>query len=678
MKVLDKLKLFENILSKANTAKNSNDILNYVMDQCIKITGALTGSIMLINPESNILEIKVFRGLKKERVIDTKLNVGEGVTGKVAQTGKPILIKNADSVDFYIRIRRDLKSELAVPLILDGKVIGVISVDSNKEASFTEKDLAFLKDISNFTSQILFKEKLIDDLKERIGNQSLLLKISNILEEGINLDNIFEKIMKIISSNINIKRGMIVLLNQATQLKIFAGYKLSEDAIQRGVYQIGEGITGKVVKYGKSICIKDISKNKEFLNKMKIRRGNKEINSFFAFPIKYSNKTLGVLGIEKGYINEKDFKNTIDMLTIISSLISNKVHNYEMLEKEKEVLLKRNLELKEKLMEKESDVIFIGKNKKVSDILETVNIIADTDATVLITGDTGTGKEVLAKMVHYKSERWDKPFISVNCAAIPENLLESELFGYKKGAFTGATTDKKGKFLLANKGTIFLDEIGDLNLSLQSKMLRVLQEKIVEPLGSEKSYKVDVRIISATNKNLSDMVKEKKFREDLFYRVNVITINIPSLSERKDDIPLFVDYFMKLYNKKYKKNIIGVTDKVNKILLNYNWPGNIRELGNIIERAVILSKNGMIDISVLPDHIVGDIARVSDDIFIKVLDDEIKTLPSGNIYKSIITRVEKHLIEHALINSNNKQKDAAEFLGIHRNTLYLKKTELKI
>lgn len=677
MKELNKLKLFENILSKANTTKNSNDILNYIMDKCIKITGALTGSIMLINPESNILQIKVFRGLKKERVIDTKLKVGEGVTGKVAQTGKPILIKSADSVDFYIRIRRDLKSELAVPLILDGKVIGVISVDSDKESAFTEKDMAFLKDISNFTSQILFKEKLIDDLKERIANQSLLLKISNILEEGINLDNIFDKIMKTISSNINIKRGMIVLLNQANQLKIFAGYKLSEDAIQRGVYQIGEGITGKVVKYGKSICIKDISKNREFLNKMKIRRGKKEIDSFFAFPIKYSNKTLGVLGIEKGYVNEKDFKETVDILTIISSLISNKVHNYEILEKEKEVLLKKNLELKEKLLEKESNIIFIGKSKKVSDILETVNIIANTDANVLITGDTGTGKEVLTRMIHYKSERWDKPFISVNCAAIPENLLESELFGYKKGAFTGATADKKGKFLLANKGTIFLDEIGDLNFSLQSKLLRILQEKIVEPLGSEKSYNVDVRIIAATNKNLSDMVKEKKFREDLFYRVNVITINIPSISERKDDIPLFVDYFIKLYNKKYKKNIIGVADKVNEVLLNYNWPGNIRELENVIERAIILSKDKVIDISVLPDNILGDSSIEPDDIFIKVLDNEIKKVSSGNIYKSIITRVEKHLIEYALINSNNKQKDAAEFLGIHRNTLYMKRNELK-
>ncbi len=678
MRESDKLKLFEDILMVSNTATASVDVLNYIMNRCVEITGASTGSIMLINPESNILEIKVSRGLKKERVFNTKLKLGEGVTGKVAQTGKPILIKNAYSVDFYVRIREDLKSELAVPLKLNHKVIGVISVDSDKESAFTEDDMRLLQDISNFTSQVIFKEEMIEDLKKKIANQSLLLRISDILEESINLDEIFEKVMNIISSNIDIKRGILVLLNQANQLKIFAGYKISKESIGRGVYQIGEGIVGKVVKYGKCICIKDISKNKEFLNRMKIIRGKKEINSFFAFPIKYSNKTLGVLGIEKDYINEKDFKNTIEILTIIASLISNKVHNYEIFEKEKDALLKKNTELNKKLMEKESNIIFIGKSKKVTEILDTVNVVAKTDATVLITGDTGTGKEVLAKIIHYKSERWDKPFISVNCAAIPETLLESELFGYKKGAFTGAVSDKKGKFLMADKGTIFLDEIGDLNFSLQSKLLRVLQERTVDPLGSETTYSVDVRIIAATNKNLKDMVKEKKFREDLFYRINVITINLPSLSERKDDIPLLVDYFIKLYNSKYKKNIIGVSDRVNDAFLKYSWPGNIRELENVIERAVILSKNEVIDVSVIPECIVGDISMEPDDIFIKAIDDEIKKLAPANIYNSIITKVEKYLIEYALINSNNKQKDASEFLGIHRNTLYLKRNKLRI
>jgi len=241
------------------------------------------------------------------------------------------------------------------------------------------------------------------------------------------------------------------------------------------------------------------------------------------------------------------------------------------------------------------------------------------------------------------------------------------LFGYKRGAFTGAVSDKKGKFVLADKGTIFLDEIGDLNFNLQSKLLRVIQEKTIEPLGSEKGIKVDVRIITATNKDLFSLVKQGKFREDLYYRINVITLNLPDLKDRKDDIPLLVKYFIDLYSKKYKKNIRDISSNCLKCLIEYNWPGNIRELENIIERAVILSPYDIIDERVLPPYIAKH--EIETDKLEDLILQEIKSNPSGIIFKNVMEKIERCLIDYAMIKFNNKQSKAAEFLGIHRNTM---------
>ncbi|MBN2440764.1 MAG: sigma 54-interacting transcriptional regulator [Spirochaetales bacterium] len=666
----NKLSLLEEILPVMNSVKSPEELLNYLIDRYIEITGALTGSIMIINPETTELEIKASRGLLSDKTTNVNLKIGEGVTGKVAETGNSLLINDTRSIDYYIRIREDLKSELAVPLKLENKIIGVISVDSDRLNAFTGEHLDILESISNFVAQILKKENLIKDLKDKLSKQDLLLKISEILNETFPLDKLFKKIMKELSETIHIERSILVILDSDDKLRIFDGYKLSDEAKQRGIYQIGEGIIGKVYKYGKRIQIKDISKSKEFLNKMKIWRG-KGKNSFFAYPIRYENKNVGVLSLEKKYISDQDFTETGEFIKLITSMISNKVQSYVQTQREKDLLLKTNIELKEKLLEKESGIIFIGKNKKILEILDTVNLVAETDASVLITGETGTGKEILAQLIHYKSLRWDKPFISINCASIPENLLESELFGYKRGAFTGAVKDKKGKFFLADTGTIFLDEIGDLDFNLQAKILRVLQEKIIEPIGSEESTKIDIRVIAATNKDLKKYVKEEKFRDDLFYRLNVIAFHLPPLSQRRDDIPLFIDYFIKQYNTKYNKTIRDIEPGCLAKLVHHEWKGNIRELQNVIERGVILTKGNTLDSSVLPEGIAGETLE-KEDLFLEILEQEIKYAHPGEIYKSIMGKIEDYLIDYALIKTNNKQIEAADLLGIHRNTLYQK------
>jgi Nif-specific regulatory protein len=669
----DKLDLLEGILSKINSSVSPQEVLNYLIDKCIEITGALTGSIMIINLETKVLEIRVSKGLHPARVANTQLKLGEGVTGQVALTGTPLLIRNVDEVDFYIRIMDDLKSELAVPLKLEDKTIGVISVDSNEVGKFTPEHAELLEMIASFAAQILHKAILIETLKDKITKQNILLKVARILEEGYEVSDMFAKIMTTLSEAMTILRGMLVLHSKDDELKVFSGYKLSEEAMERGVYQIGEGIIGKVYKYGQSITIKNISENKEFLNKMKIWRGKGEKISFFAIPIKYENKVVGVVSLEKKYTSEEDFDSTLELTSLLATLVSNKVHNYVKSQREKNVMLKKNIELKERLLEQEKDFIFIGKNRKILDILETVNLISDTDATVLITGETGTGKEILAHLIHQKSKRWEKPFVSINCAAIPETLLESELFGFKKGAFTGADKEKKGKFLLAQGGTLFLDEIGDLNPGLQAKILRVLQDKMIEPLGSETQIHVDVRIISATNKNLKELTDKGEFREDLFYRLNVIHIDLPSLGSRKDDIQLFVDHFIRIYNKKYSKNIDGLSPRCIEILSNYDWPGNIRELQNVIERAVILVHGESIDVQNLPPYLLENQTERSEDRQLEnLIEREIATSEKGEVYKKVVDKIEKFIIEYALIQHNNKQIEAADYLGIHRNTLHQK------
>jgi transcriptional regulator with PAS, ATPase and Fis domain len=260
--------------------------------------------------------------------------------------------------------------------------------------------------------------------------------------------------------------------------------------------------------------------------------------------------------------------------------------------------------LRKELSQKYSLADIISKNHRIQEIFRILPDIAKSDSTVLIQGASGTGKELFAKAIHNLSSRKTHPFVTVNCGAIPETLLESELFGYVKGAFTDAKKDKAGKFVLADGGTIFLDELGDMPLPLQVKLLRVLQEKEFEPLGSTRPIKTDVRIIAATNRDLSALIHEGKFRDDLFYRLNVVKIGLPLLSERRDDIPLLINAFIQKFNARMGKHVMGVTNKALKLLLEYDYPGNVRELENIIEHAFVLCKDDLIRLDCLPKEIL--------------------------------------------------------------------------
>jgi len=323
------------------------------------------------------------------------------------------------------------------------------------------------------------------------------------------------------------------------------------------------------------------------------------------------------------------------------------------------IKLKRDVEvLKQQISQKFEALHFLGNSPQVQQILSLIEQVAPTKSNVLILGESGTGKSLVAELIHKNSPRRDGPFISINCAAIPETLLEAELFGYKKGAFTGAVADKKGLIELANGGTLFLDEIGDLPLGLQAKLLKFLETYEFIPLGDVQKKKVDIRLISATNKNLEKLIEEGKFREDLYYRLSVIEIKIPPLRERKEDIPVLVYYFLEQASKQHNKKIKGITNEALSYLLNYDWPGNIRELRNVIERAVILAR----DEYILPHDLPEKIIKSSPSPEIGV----------GKSLKEAIEEYEKTIILNTLKFCNYDKERAAKILDIDLATLYRK------
>lgn len=320
-------------------------------------------------------------------------------------------------------------------------------------------------------------------------------------------------------------------------------------------------------------------------------------------------------------------------------------------------LLIENRELKEKLKMHYSFEKIITKSPRMKEILSIVSRVSHSKTTVLITGESGTGKELIARAIYNASDRNDRPFIPINCSAIPETLLESELFGYEKGAFTGAVKTKKGKLEIADRGTAFFDEVGDVPLTIQVKLLRFLQFGEIVPLGRETSLHVDVRIICATNKDLRKKIEEGIFREDLFYRLNVVEIHIPPLRERKEDITPLVNHFIKKYSKVSGKSIEGISNEAMRYLFSYNWPGNVRELESLIERAIVMSRNTIIDVDDLPISLKG-IEEKEGDLALKM--------------------VEKKHIERVLGLQGGNISKAAEILGIHRNTLMSKLKEYNI
>ncbi|HEX3019352.1 MAG TPA: sigma 54-interacting transcriptional regulator [Chitinispirillaceae bacterium] len=489
----------------------------------------------------------------------------------------------------------------------------------------------------------------------------VLYQIARILSAGGPLNSCMMEIMRILQENAAMNRGMISLLNSiGDELVVDVAFGIPDYLRQKGKYRLGEGITGWVAKTGKAMVIPKIKDEPMFLDRTGAR---KELNhsdlAFLCVPIKINDKVIGVLSVDRIVVDPNITLNSeLHFLEVVSNLIAQVVEQRRKQTERIFALEKENKELKQILENRGRPDQMIGNSNSMRELYRYVAQVAPSITTVLIRGETGTGKELVARAIHQKSNLRDGPFIAVNCAALPESLLESELFGHEKGAFTGAFNTRIGKFEAAQNGTLFLDEIGELSLCAQGILLRAIQEKEFQRIGSMDNIRVNVRLIAATNRNLEEDVLKDRFREDLFYRLNVFTIVLPPLRERGADIFLLSDHFVKKYSKLHMKQVERISTAAIEMLSSYHWPGNVRELENVIERAVIVCEGNVIE-----GH---DLPRILQQCSLK------KSTGEFGTFDNLIASYEKELIIDALKDCDGNQTDAAKLLRTTKRIIQYK------
>ncbi|MBI3949212.1 MAG: sigma 54-interacting transcriptional regulator, partial [Acidobacteria bacterium] len=413
-----------------------------------------------------------------------------------------------------------------------------------------------------------------------IRKLSTLLELSQMLGSTLNLKSSLVQVLEILEENHGTLSSAIMLLDGTTgELNIEAATGMSWQVSRRTKYRLGEGITGRVVESGKPVVVPQVSREPLFLNRTGVwKESGKEEMTFICVPIAIDNKTAGALGVLLNYNKDRDYDRAIKFFGVVASMIAQAVRVNKLIEVERQRLVDENLQLRQELRERYNFRNIVGNSHQMRQVYEQVAQVAPSNTTVLIRGESGTGKELIAHAIHYNSPRADKPFIKVSCGALPESLIESELFGYEPGAFTDARAQKKGRFELAHGGTLFLDEVGELSQSTQIKLLRVLQEREFERLGGVQPIKVNVRLIAATNKDLETAMQQGTFRGDLYYRLNVFTIYLPPLREHRPDILLLADHFVEKYATEHGKNVRRISTPAIDMLMSYHWPGNVREL----------------------------------------------------------------------------------------------------
>jgi Nif-specific regulatory protein len=516
---------------------------------------------------------------------------------------------------------------------------------------------------------------------------SLLTRMGEALGTALAPNSFFEEIMNVLASELGMIRGTVVLLDRATgKLRIVAAHGLSSAERARGEYDIGEGVTGYVVKTGVPEAVPDISKDARFLNRTSARQADSTWPiAFICVPLKVDNETVGALSVDRPFAVESTLDKDLRLLSIVASLASQVLKINRLLQVEKEEILVRDEQMLRELRSRYRLENLIGQSKSIQQILATAATAARSNAPILIDGETGTGKELVANVIHYNSPRSKGPLVKVNCGALPETLLESELFGHVKGAFTGAIQNRKGRFELAHQGTLFLDEVSEMSPRLQVKLLRVLQEGEFEPVGGTQTIRVDVRVVAATNTDLKEAIRQGRFRQDLYYRLKVVPIHLPPLRERREDIPMLVDHFLEKYNRENGKNVTKISREVLDHLLAYSWPGNVRELENCIEHAVVMSPGNTLSASLLPTEILNSgsgskrpgAASPEHPLNPQSLESELQTLlgrhyetaeDAAGAREGLHGMIERLIISRALAEGMS-QRTLATKLGLSRTTL---------
>ncbi len=478
--------------------------------------------------------------------------------------------------------------------------------------------------------------------------QNSLQAISRISQE-INtlqeIDPLLKSILHIAMEAVGAERGFILMLDKG-KLSLRIAQNISENQLS-DLGEISHSVLEQVMENGEPVICFDALTDKRFQDAKSIRI--QRIQSIAAVPLTIKTRPIGAIYLDSIQRRAGFKTESLPFITAFAHQAAIAIENSELYAK----LREENLQLKKQIQQAYSFKEIIGRSPAMKQVFELMESIIDSDVTVLISGESGTGKELVARALHCNGPRKDKPFMAMFCGALPENLLESELFGHKKGAFTGATSDKKGLFEAADGGSFFLDEIGDLSPKIQTELLRVIQEGEIKRVGENQVRYVDVRIMAASNKNLEELVKEGHFREDLYYRLNVIKLQLPPLREREGDVPLLAHYFLDKYAAKSKKQVSGFSPAAMKCLTNYHWPGNIRELENTIERAILLSK----DLFIQPENL---------------------QLPETGIQlpeKMSLKDFEKQVVQKTLTENDNNISKTAEQLGVSRRWLHYRLKE---
>jgi Nif-specific regulatory protein len=501
-------------------------------------------------------------------------------------------------------------------------------------------------------------------VSSELSELNLLLEISLILNRSKNIQDDLQPILTLLAQHCEMERASISILNRSSsEVVIEAAYSLTPSEKANGTYKIGEGLIGKVAESGQAMVLAKVSDHDPFgLPEAGVDDHNQV--SFICIPIKIDNEVVGTISMDRQFHPHQKLDKDLHLATLVGSMIAHNVRLRQEQLEEVHRLQEENIRLHGELKAKFNTTNLIGTSNRMQDVFRMIEKVANTNTTVLVTGESGVGKELVANAIHYNSPRSDGNFIKVNCSALPETLIESELFGHEKGAFTGADKMRKGRFEMADGGTIFLDEIGDIPLATQVKILRILQEREFERLGSTKTVKVDVRIITATNRNLEDMIGEGKFREDLYYRLNVFPVYVPPLRERKTDITLLTDHFINKFNNLHNKQIKRIATSAIDMLISYHWPGNVRELENCIERATILCNDDVIYGYHLPPSLQTPEATSA-------------STRKGPL-QSILSKVEKELIQDTLKLTHGNISQAAENLGITERMMGIRINKYKI
>ena len=492
----------------------------------------------------------------------------------------------------------------------------------------------------------------------------LLHSISTIVDQSLDMRSVVHPILEALADCLGFRLATITLLRKGgDDILIEAAHGLTRAQAELGHYKLGEGVTGKVVLSGEPMIIPRTSDSPIFLNRTQL--GKSSDTAFICVPVKEKQEVVGALSVYRPFAPDEQLQEDATILGIVASMVARAVLLRRDVLEEQETLKEENRQLRAELTRRYHPDNIVGNSREMQGVYDQIFQVAKSQATVLVHGETGTGKELVAHAIHYASTRAAEPFVRVHCAALPESLIESELFGHVKGAFTGAVTDRKGRFELADGGTILLDEIGEIPVSIQAKLLRVLQEREFERVGGIKTIKVNVRIIAATHRDLPKMVEQQKFREDLYYRLSVFPIFVPPLAKRKTDIILLADHFMAKYAEENGKKVSKFSNEAVDLLMRYTWPGNVRELENCIERAVLLVEGDVIRPEVLPSSIQlpGEPAKVEVGVMPSLID--------GASLSDMVEAYEKTILAEALkLNRGNIAATARQLCSTPRIISY--------